>query len=371
MPIDRVSSARPPCVQRRSAVRAARGAARAAPRSPRPAREWPSGRAVHTLARQRSHGLRHRRHLSGATPLLLASPLMLTCRHTCSGGRSGGPLLGQALRDLQPVHRCAPSRSARPPAASCCSAAGRSVPRQRRGAQVGQRASILSPAPPARSSRRRRAGRRQAPRRTASAPKVLLTASSVTLCAGRPGGVAGACDALRALVVSSAAIVVIMRLKLIATHRRTPPMDITQLLAFSVKNKASDLHLSAGLPPMIRVHGDVRRINVEPLDHKQVHAMVYDIMNDTPAQALRRVRWRCDFSLRDPGPGALSRQRLQPEPRRRRGVPHHSEQDPDAGAAERAQDLRRPGAEAARHGAGDRPHRLGQDRPRWRRWSTT
>ncbi len=58
-------------------------------------------------------------------------------------------------------------------------------------------------------------------------------------------------------------------------------MDITQLLAFSVKNKASDLHLSAGLPPMIRVHGDVRRINVEPLEHKQVHAMVYDIMNDT------------------------------------------------------------------------------------------
>ena len=57
-------------------------------------------------------------------------------------------------------------------------------------------------------------------------------------------------------------------------------MDITQLLAFSVKNKASDLHLSAGLPPMIRVHGDVRRINVEALDHKQVHGMVYDIMND-------------------------------------------------------------------------------------------
>src|SRR3569833_982474 len=58
-------------------------------------------------------------------------------------------------------------------------------------------------------------------------------------------------------------------------------MDITQLLALSVKNKASDLHLSAGLPPMIRVHGDVRRINVDALDHKQVHAMVYDIMNDT------------------------------------------------------------------------------------------
>jgi len=57
-------------------------------------------------------------------------------------------------------------------------------------------------------------------------------------------------------------------------------MDITELLAFSVKNKASDLHLSAGLPPMIRVDGDVRRINVPPLEHKTVHALVYDIMND-------------------------------------------------------------------------------------------
>jgi twitching motility protein PilT len=57
-------------------------------------------------------------------------------------------------------------------------------------------------------------------------------------------------------------------------------MDIAQLLAFSVKNGASDLHLSAGLPPMIRVDGEVRRINVPAMEHKQVHAMVYDIMND-------------------------------------------------------------------------------------------
>lgn len=57
-------------------------------------------------------------------------------------------------------------------------------------------------------------------------------------------------------------------------------MDISQLLAFSVKNGASDLHLSAGVPPMIRVDGDVRRINVPVMEHKQVHSMVYDIMND-------------------------------------------------------------------------------------------
>ena len=58
-------------------------------------------------------------------------------------------------------------------------------------------------------------------------------------------------------------------------------MDISELLAFVVKNKASDLHLSAGLPPMIRVNGDVRRINLPPMEHKDVHAMVYDIMNDS------------------------------------------------------------------------------------------
>jgi twitching motility protein PilT len=45
-------------------------------------------------------------------------------------------------------------------------------------------------------------------------------------------------------------------------------MEISELLAFSVKNKASDLHLSAGLPPMIRVHGDMRRINVPPLNNQ-------------------------------------------------------------------------------------------------------
>ena len=54
-------------------------------------------------------------------------------------------------------------------------------------------------------------------------------------------------------------------------------MDITQLLAFTVKNKASDLHLSAGLPPMIRVNGDIRRLNVPVMEHQAVHDMVYDL----------------------------------------------------------------------------------------------
>ena len=73
-------------------------------------------------------------------------------------------------------------------------------------------------------------------------------------------------------------------------------MDIAELLAFSVKNKASDLHLSAGLPPMIRVHGDVRRIHVPALEHKDVHGMVYDIMNDSQRKNYEETL-ECDFSF--------------------------------------------------------------------------
>ncbi len=76
-------------------------------------------------------------------------------------------------------------------------------------------------------------------------------------------------------------------------------MDIAELLAFVVKNKASDLHLSAGLPPMIRVHGDVRRINLPALEHKDVHAMVYDIMNDGQRKFYEE-NLECDFSFSIP-----------------------------------------------------------------------
>jgi twitching motility protein PilT len=57
-------------------------------------------------------------------------------------------------------------------------------------------------------------------------------------------------------------------------------MDITELLGFSVKQGASDLHITAGMPPLIRVDGDIRRINVPEMDHKEVHGLIYEIMND-------------------------------------------------------------------------------------------
>lgn len=76
-------------------------------------------------------------------------------------------------------------------------------------------------------------------------------------------------------------------------------MDIAELLAFSVKSGASDLHLSAGMPPLIRVDGDIRRVNVPPLDHEHVHDMVYDIMSDKQRKNYEE-NLEADFSFEIP-----------------------------------------------------------------------
>ncbi|NND59076.1 MAG: type IV pilus twitching motility protein PilT [Gammaproteobacteria bacterium] len=77
-------------------------------------------------------------------------------------------------------------------------------------------------------------------------------------------------------------------------------VDISQLLTFGVKNSASDLHLSAGMPPMIRVDGDMKRINMPLLEHKEVHGMVYDIMNDKQRKDFEEFL-ETDFSFEIPG----------------------------------------------------------------------
>src|SRR5512138_1771423 len=76
-------------------------------------------------------------------------------------------------------------------------------------------------------------------------------------------------------------------------------VDVAQLLAFAVKNNASDLHLSAGVPPMIRVDGDMKRINMPALSHKEVHGMVYDIMNDKQRKLYEEF-FETDFSFEIP-----------------------------------------------------------------------
>ena len=76
-------------------------------------------------------------------------------------------------------------------------------------------------------------------------------------------------------------------------------MDIAELLAFAVKNKSSDLHISAGLPPLIRVDGDLRRINLPELEHKEVLDIVYDIMSDKQRKEFEEFL-ETDFSFELP-----------------------------------------------------------------------
>ncbi len=73
-------------------------------------------------------------------------------------------------------------------------------------------------------------------------------------------------------------------------------MDVSELLAFTVKNNASDLHVSSGEPPLIRIHGDMTRIKMPDIEAREVQAMVYDIMNDTQRK-LFEEHLELDFSF--------------------------------------------------------------------------
>ncbi len=92
------------------------------------------------------------------------------------------------------------------------------------------------------------------------------------------------------------------------------------LLAFAIKNNASDLHLSAGMPPIIRVDGDMRRVDMPALAHKEVHALIYDIMNDRQRKVFEEffetdfsfeisgmARFRANVFIQDRGAGAVFR----------------------------------------------------------------
>ena len=73
-------------------------------------------------------------------------------------------------------------------------------------------------------------------------------------------------------------------------------MDISELLLFAQKQGASDLHLSSGEPPRIRVHGEMLPVKVPPLDKKEVHAMIYDILNDRQRKIFEETH-DIDFSM--------------------------------------------------------------------------
>ncbi len=77
-------------------------------------------------------------------------------------------------------------------------------------------------------------------------------------------------------------------------------MDVMQLLEFAVKQGASDVHLSAGEPPMFRVHGNMKKLNVPPVTDEEAHKMIFDIMNDNQQRKFTEDL-EADFSIELPG----------------------------------------------------------------------
>ncbi|MEC7306032.1 type IV pilus twitching motility protein PilT [Vibrio gigantis] len=79
-------------------------------------------------------------------------------------------------------------------------------------------------------------------------------------------------------------------------------MDITELLDFSVKHNASDLHLSAGVSPMVRIDGEVRKLGIPALSHADVHRLVFEIMSDSQRGEFEE-KLEVDFSFELPNVG--------------------------------------------------------------------
>lgn len=73
-------------------------------------------------------------------------------------------------------------------------------------------------------------------------------------------------------------------------------MDIKQLLEYSVTNKASDLHLSAGTPPLVRIDGDLVPVSSKPLSADDVGQMVKSVMNKRQLEEFEK-RLEVDFSF--------------------------------------------------------------------------
>ena len=73
-------------------------------------------------------------------------------------------------------------------------------------------------------------------------------------------------------------------------------MDVSELLIFGVKQKASDVHISAGEPPIMRIHGELRKLETPPLTSEQVHKMIYEVLNDRQRKVFEETK-ELDFSI--------------------------------------------------------------------------
>ncbi|MBL4589415.1 MAG: type IV pilus twitching motility protein PilT [Alphaproteobacteria bacterium] len=73
-------------------------------------------------------------------------------------------------------------------------------------------------------------------------------------------------------------------------------MDITQLLAFVMQNKASDLHLSATNPPIVRVNGLLKKVKADALTNDDIRTMLYSVMTDDQ-RAEYEKEFEIDFAI--------------------------------------------------------------------------
>ena len=73
-------------------------------------------------------------------------------------------------------------------------------------------------------------------------------------------------------------------------------MDITQLLAFVMQNKASDLHLSAGNQPIVRVNGQMKRVKTQDLSSEDIRSMLYSVMTEDQRAAYEK-EMDLDFAI--------------------------------------------------------------------------
>lgn len=77
-----------------------------------------------------------------------------------------------------------------------------------------------------------------------------------------------------------------------------PKLDFTQLLLATIEKKASDLHLTVGNPPMLRVHGSIQPLDGKtiPLTQEDLHKSLYDILTEEQRKRLERDK-ELDFAL--------------------------------------------------------------------------
>ena len=97
-------------------------------------------------------------------------------------------------------------------------------------------------------------------------------------------------------------------------------MDLVDILLEVLERDASDLHLTVGAPPIVRVNGVLERLDYPRLGANDTRELIYSILSQDQRQRLEND-WEMDFSYSVPRPGPLPRQRLLPAQQPGRGVP--------------------------------------------------